>query len=187
MTLDITFSRTQLIVTSLLASVLLLAALGMIGSRVTPLVAGEPVLLTPARWTAAGLARAARAETERIYTDASALAALLDGPRADPVAAMLLAQGIYARQRSGTSATAPARQALIAAAEAAAGYAAGTVPEQELILRVEEALYRLSLLLAQDEPTSMGHNLTAQLPNKNGTPRRWTVALPLILSQGRIP
>ena len=183
MTLDLTLSRTQLIITSTLALVFLLAGLSVIGSRVTPVVAGEPVLLTPARWTAAALARQTRTETDRIYADAEALATLLDAPRTDPVTAMLLAQGIYARQRNGTSATAPARQALIAAAEAAARYAAGTLSERELILIVEEALYRLSRLLAADEPETTGGSLSIQLPDRNGAPRLWTVLLPLVVKR----
>jgi hypothetical protein len=135
---------------SLLITLPLLAALlglGLLGRAVTPTETGRPVLLSPDRWQAASLARKARAETAKLHADAQRLLALLDASQPDPVSAMLLAQGIYARHRTGTSATTSARQALIAAAEAAARYAAGTLGEAEVIARVAEAMHRLDLLL----------------------------------------
>lgn len=140
-----------------LLSVLLLclmAGVGVLGSLVTPVEAGEPVLLSPDRWQAATLARKARGETRALHRDAERLLALLNQGAPDPVSAMLLAQGIYARHRTGTSATATARQTLIAAAERAARYAAGSVPLADAILAAEEALRRLQPLLEQPEATT---------------------------------
>ena len=62
---------------------------------------------------------------------------------------MLLAQGIYARQRTGTSATAPARQALIAAAEVSARYASGSLDKEEAFGATVEALGKLERLMGE--------------------------------------
>lgn len=131
--------------------------LALLGRQVTPVEAGEPVLLSSDRWLAAHLARQARRETIRLYRDAGRLRALLDEPSPDPVSAMLLAQGIYARQRTGTSATATARQSLIVAAETSARYATGALAYNDALSALEEALALLDpLRLPDDLPLDAG-------------------------------
>ncbi len=126
-----------------------LFSLGWLGYWATPVEAGQPILLSPDRWQAQRLARVARAESESVYRDAEKLVRLLDSAAPDPVSAMLLAQGIYARQRTGTSATAPARQALIAAAEVSARYASGSLDKEEAFAATVEALAKLERLMGQ--------------------------------------
>ncbi|MBW7885989.1 MAG: hypothetical protein H3C34_25830 [Caldilineaceae bacterium] len=145
------YQRIVLLVVLLLC---LIAGVGVLGTFVTPVEAGEPVLLSPDRWQAATLARKARGETRVLHRDAERLLALLNEGAPDPVSAMLLAQGIYARHRTGTSATATARQTLIIAAELAARYAAGSVPLVDALIAAEEALHRLDPLLEQPEATT---------------------------------
>jgi hypothetical protein len=161
-----------------------LGGLGLLGRAVTQVEGGTPRLLSPDRWRAAELARTARTETEHLHKDADRLLVLLDAPQPDPVAAMLLAQGIYARQRTGTSATAPARQALIAAAEAAARYASGTVSEADLVSAVEAALHRLELLLT---PPASQESSVPTVVERLGLGQRvevWVLYLPLLLREG---
>ena len=126
-----------------------LFSLGWLGCWATPIEAGKPILLSPERWQAQRLARVARAESESVYRDAEKLVRLLDSAAPDPVSAMLLAQGIYARQRTGTSATAPARQALIAAAEVSARYASGSLDKEEAFGATVEALGKLERLMGE--------------------------------------
>ena len=92
-------------------------ALLLIGRAASPAVADGPVVLTPDRWQAAALARKAGAEVVRLAADAQSLHDLAARETPDAIRAMLLAQQIYAGHRQGTTATTPARQALIAAAE----------------------------------------------------------------------
>ena len=146
MYLDLSANRSILLVTLALAA---LFTLGWLGYWATPLEDGQPILLSPERWQAQRLARVARAESEAVYRDAEKLVRLLDSPAPDPVSAMLLAQGIYARQRTGTSATAPARQALIAAAEVSARYASGSLDKESALAVTVEALGKLEILLRQ--------------------------------------
>jgi hypothetical protein len=136
---------------ALLSALCLVAlfSLGWLGYWATPVEAGEPILLSPDRWQAQRLARVARAESESVYRDAEKLVRLLDSAAPDPVNAMLLAQGIYARQRTGTSATAPARQALIAAAEVSARYASGSLDKEEAFGATVEALGKLERLMGE--------------------------------------
>jgi hypothetical protein len=139
-------TRTLVFATLCLAA---LFSLGWLGYWATPVEAGQPILLSPDRWQAQRLARVARAESESVYRDAEKLVRLLDSAAPDPVSAMLLAQGIYARQRTGTSATAPARQALIAAAEVSARYASGSLDKEEAFGATVEALGKLERLMGQ--------------------------------------
>jgi len=67
----------------------------------------------------------------------------------DAVQAMLLAQRIYAGQRSGTAATATARAALVDAAAAVARYAGGGLTRQSAIEAVNAALERIRALRGQ--------------------------------------
>jgi len=131
-----------------IALLLLLFCLGLsgLGYAVTPWETGEAVLLTPERWAAMQLARQARRETIALQRDVVQLSRLLAEDAPDPVTAMLLAQGIYARQRTGTSATAPARQAAVEAASLAARYAAGTVSYEQTLAAHTVALARLRTL-----------------------------------------
>lgn len=146
MFLDLSANRSILLVMLALAA---LFTLGWLGYWATPIEDGQPILLSPERWQAQRLARVARAESEAVYRDAEKLVRLLDSQAPDPVSAMLLAQGIYARQRTGTSATAPARQALIAAAEVSARYASGSLDKETAFAATVEALGKLEILLRQ--------------------------------------
>lgn len=142
--------------------------LGLLGRVATPVQEdGAVVLLTPERWQTLALSRAAQAETEALQRDTEAIQGLLDqapeGYPPDPVAAMLLAEGIYARQRDGTSATAAARQATIDAAETIARYAAGSIAQAEAIDALNRALLRLAILTH-----SAGHD-DSDLPADPGT------------------
>ena len=107
--------------------------LGTLGYGVTPVEADQLVLLTPERWQAAGLARQAMAEVVVIQRDLGSLNQLLAGENPDPVAAMVLAQRIYANHKTGTSATATVRTTLIDAAERTARYATGTEERNDAV------------------------------------------------------
>jgi 1,2-phenylacetyl-CoA epoxidase PaaB subunit len=128
----------------LLAALLLL---GLAGRLVTPASGGEAHLLTPGRWTAYKLQKQARSETKALVRDAARLQAMLENPHPDPVEAMLLAQDIYARRQSGSSATAAARGALVAAAEATVRAAIGEISR-------DEAIASFSVLIAHIAPLS---------------------------------
>lgn len=130
--------------------VALLLLFGVLGRLVTPVEAGEARVLTPARWHAIRLARQAARETEALYQDARDLRGMLARGRPSPVDAMLLAERIYARHREGTSATGPAREALIAAAEAAARFATGAASREEAVAAANRAFALLEGLRAQE-------------------------------------
>ncbi len=143
MEISLPSNTTQGVVAALL---LLCLGLGGRGYFVTPQEAGGVVLLTPERWAAIQLARQARQETVTLQKDVAQLSRLLAEERPDPVTAMLLAQGVYARQRTGASATAPARQSAIEAAALAARYAAGTVAYEQTLDAYITAVARLRTL-----------------------------------------
>ena len=125
----------------------ILIGLGLLGAAVTPVDAqGQPMLLTAQRWTAARLARQANAETEALVQDATELRRLLEGEHSDPIAAMLLAQRLYAEHRTGSTATVAARQALIAAAEVTARYAVGGATRQEALDAYHAAMASIEAL-----------------------------------------
>jgi hypothetical protein len=69
-----------------------------------------------------------------------------DAIRPDAIRALTLAQRIYTRQRTGAAATAPTRQAAIAAAETVARYAAGGAERGAALQTFNEALGRLRAL-----------------------------------------
>jgi len=121
-------------------------ALLFVGRAATPVAADNLAILTPDRWQAAALARKAGAEIVRLAADVQALHGLAARETPDAIQAMLLAQRIYAGHRQGTTATAPARQALIAAAEATARYASGGVPRQIAVDAINAALERVRAL-----------------------------------------
>ena len=129
-----------------LLGLLLLIALYFVGKSVTPVVGGHPDWLTPERWQAARLARLAQAETLELAADLDALATLMDAEMPNPVSAMLLAQAVYAHQRTGTSATATARQAAIVAAEMVARYTAGSADFASAAYALDIAYLRLAPL-----------------------------------------
>lgn len=139
-----------------LAIILIMALLlfGLVGKLVTPVHAQEARLLTPDRWTAYKLQRLARKETVHIVADARELRKILGSDEPDPVAAMLLAQRIYADHLNGSSATAAARGALIAAAEAAVRATVGEIPRTEAVSAFNSALQRIEALGTTAEPVA---------------------------------
>lgn len=118
----------------------LAVALAILGYVVSPQVAGRPVSLSPERWRAVAMERRAAAEIGRLLGDSQALADLLAHEPPDAIRCMTLAQRIYAAHRAGTAVTAPARLALIAAAEALARYAAGGLERNTAIEALNDAL-----------------------------------------------
>jgi len=131
--MEISLNLRQLILGA--AAVSLVILLALIGHAVTPFAEGSPLVLTPERWEAAALAHKAGAEIVRLEADGRALAALAAAEPPDAVQAMLLAQRIYAGQRSGTAATATARAALVDAARQAAIEAVNAALERIRALR----------------------------------------------------
>jgi len=131
-----------------LVIILIIALLmfGLVGKLVTPVHAQEVQLLTPGRWTAYKLQRQARKETEHIVKDARELRKILAADEPDPVNAMLLAQRIYADYQEGSSATAAARGALIAAAEATVRATVGEIPRDEAVAAFNQAVQRIDAL-----------------------------------------
>ena len=110
-----------------------LFGLAVLGRFVSPLADDRPQLLTADRWQALALQRQAAAEIQRLTADAQTLRVLAEREHPDAIQALSLAQRLYATQRTGTAATAPARQALIGAAEATARYAAGGLDCAEML------------------------------------------------------
>lgn len=133
--------------------ILFILGLGGLGYVVTPIDADELVVLTPERWQAAALARQAMAEVEVVQQDLAALHRLLDAEKPDPVTAMLLAQRIYANQKTGTSATAAVRTALIDASELAARYATGAAERNRAVNAMNKVMVHLDKLLPTEEQT----------------------------------
>ena len=121
-------------------------ALILLGRLVTPVADDRPQLLSPQRWALARLERQAVSETALLVTDAQALHAALAQETPDPITTMTLAQRIYVAQRTGTAATAAARQTLIEAAAIAARYSAGGVTRLAALAAVNAALERIELL-----------------------------------------
>ena len=133
------------------AAVCLIVLLALVGHAVTPVAEGSPQVLTPERWEAAALARRAGVEIVRLAADGRALAHLAAAESPDAVQAMLLAQRIYAGQRTGTAATATARAALVDAAADVARYAGGGLDRQAAIEAVNAALERIQALSGSGE------------------------------------
>ena len=129
----------------------LILALFLLGTVVTPVEDNRPQLLSPQRWTLVHLARQATAETARLVTDVQALHATLTTDAPDPIQTLTLAQRIYMTQRTGTPATAPARQALIEAAAAAARYSAGGLTRAAARETVNDALERIRILVGTSD------------------------------------
>ena len=135
----------------------LLVGLALLGHGVSPVEAGRPQLLTPERWLAAALTRQAAVEITRLVDDVQSVREVLAKEPPDAIHAMTLAQRVYAAHRTGTAATAPARQALIAAAEAVARYAAGGLARNDAITALNAALERIQALApVADNPAEDG-------------------------------
>ena len=153
---------------------LVLLALLLIGRAVSPIAADGPAVLTLDRWQAAVLSRKAGTEIGRLAADARTLHGLAISQTPDAIQAMVLAQHIYAGHRQGTTATAPARQALIAAAAATARYASGGVPRQTAVDAINAALERVRVLSDGAEsnrgPLADDSNLGSIRPGATPTP-----------------
>ncbi len=124
----------------------LLVGLALLGHGVSPVEADRPQLLTPERWLAAALTRQAAGEIAHLVNDVRSVREVLAKEPPDAIHAMTLAQRVYAAHRTGTAATAPARQALIAAAEAVARCAAGGLARNDAITALNAALERIQAL-----------------------------------------
>ena len=173
--MDISLENPRPLVTGVLLAGLLIG-LALLGQDASPVEAGRPQVLTPERWLAAGLTRRADAEIARLAEDAQTLRDALVADRKqssldssggqpgqtgvevrpDAIRAMTLAQRIYAAHRAGTAATAPARQALIAAAEAVARYAAGGLERNTAVLTLNAALERIRAIAPATEDHVQG-------------------------------
>jgi len=147
----------------------LLVGLALLGHGVSPVEAGRPQLLTPERWLAAALTRQAAGEIAHLVNDVRSVREMLAKEPPDAIHAMTLAQRVYAAHRTGTAATAPARQALIAAAEAVARYAAGGLARNDAITALNAALERIQALAPTADnpaegslPTPAGRSSTSK-------------------------
>jgi len=130
------------------AAVLLLAALaglGALGRSVSPVADGRPRPISWADWEAWKTRRAFQAELRRLRQDLEEIAALVQGDP-DPVRAQIAAERIFARHREGTSLSAPAREALMAAARAAVRWSVGAADREEALRAVAEAAARIQAL-----------------------------------------
>lgn len=127
--------------------IFIILALGGLGYAVTPVDVDGLVMLTPERWQAAALARQAMAEAEIVQQDLASLNRLLSAENPDPVTAMLLAQRIYANNKTGTSATAAVRTTLIEASEVAARYATGAAERNAAVSAQDKVVVHLGKLL----------------------------------------
>lgn len=137
----------------IIIAVIALLLFGLLGKFVTPVdAAGEPMLLSPARWTAYKLQKEARQETKKLVRDARRIQAILESDVPDPVEAMLAAQDIYADYQEGSSATAAARNALIIAAEATVKATIGEIPRDQAVAAYHAALERIDALSVVSHP-----------------------------------
>ncbi len=126
---------------------------GLVGKSVTPVdAAGDPVTLSPSRWSAYRLQKQARKETQRLVSDAQRIQAILESDTPDPVQAMLVAQDIYADYQTGSSATAAARNALIIAAEATVKATIGEIDRDQAIAAYHAAMERIKALSTVTDP-----------------------------------
>ncbi|MDP2991135.1 MAG: hypothetical protein Q8O57_11305 [Kiritimatiellota bacterium] len=135
----------------LIAFALLMAL--VLGRSVTPVQDDRPQVLTAERWQAASLARKANAEISQLLSDGQTLRALALQEQPDPIQAMTFAQRIYAAHYNGTAATGPARQNLIAAAEAVARYSSGAISREAAVSAVNIALARIQILAPTPKPS----------------------------------
>ena len=153
--MDISLKDARPFISGALLTVLLVG-LALLGHGVSPVEAGRPQLLTPERWLAAALTRQANAEIARLVADGQLVQAGPEPGPPDAIGARTLAQRIYAAHRTGTAATAPARQALIAAAEAVARCAAGGLARNDAITALNAALARIQALTPTADAPAQG-------------------------------
>ena len=141
---------------TVLAALLLIALIlfGAVGAFVTPKDGSDPQWLTPARWTSFKLQKTVRKETEKLVRDAERLQQLLENEQPDPIAAMLLAQEVYATHRDGSPTTAAARSALMQATEAAVRASVGEIPRDEAVAAYHQAAARIKALTPTTGPPS---------------------------------
>lgn len=148
MRIEITVPRIRREIGWLYGGSLLLLLICLLGYAVT-LQQPERALLTHARWQALHVHRQTRQDVQRMSHDLDQLARLMSTPHPDPVQAILLAQRVYARQRTGSVATAAARQALVQAAEVAVQVSHGAQKSPALATAFRDAEAKLRLLLPE--------------------------------------
>ena len=158
--MEIELNDSGAIVALLIILISVLLFFGLVGRFVTPVFADEPQVLTPSRWTAYKLQKQAYRETRRLIQDAERLNDLLNSETPDPVEAMLVAQDLYATWQSGSSATAAARNALIAAAQATVQAAVGEIPRDEAVAAYNSAIDRIKALSFTDQQESQSSSTT---------------------------
>ncbi len=119
---------------------------GLLGFSVTAPME-SPQVLVPARWKALQAKLAVQREVEGLAVDLAHLADLLREGSTDPVQVTLEAQRLRARYREGEPATAAARAAVVAAAEAAVREAQGATSPREVVVALENARVKLGRVL----------------------------------------
>lgn len=119
---------------------------GLLGFSVTAPME-SPQVLVPARWKALQTKLAVQREVEGLAVDLAYLADLLREGSTDSVQVMLVAQRLRARYREGEPATAAARAAVVAAAEAAVREAQGATSPREVVVALENARVKLGRVL----------------------------------------
>ena len=165
MNMDIELEGGSAIAVIIAILLILLLTFGLVGRFVTPVDAtGLPEYLTPARWTAYKLQKEARKETEMMVRDARRIQAILEKDTPDPVEAMLVAQDVYATYQTGSSATAAARNALIAAAEATVRATVGEIPRDDAVAAYEQAVERINALSTSVNQPPSGYYVPTPTP-----------------------
>ena len=119
---------------------------GLLGFSVTAPME-SPQVLVPARWKALQTKLAVQREVAGLTVDLAHLAKLLREDSTDSVQVTLVAQRLRARYREGEPATAAARAAVVAAAEAAVREAQGATSPREVVAALENARVKLGRVL----------------------------------------
>ena len=117
--------------------------IGLLGFSVTAQMEASQVLV-PGRWEGLQARLAVQREIGRLAVDLAYLVGLLQGDSADSVQTTLVAQRLRSRYQDGEPATATARAAVVAAAEAAVREAQGTASAREVVAALENARVKLS-------------------------------------------
>ena len=150
---DIELEGASAIAVILVILIMALLLFGLVGKFVTPVNAvGNPVVLSPVRWTSYKLQKQARKETRSMVRDAQRIQRILESDTPDPVEAMLTAQDIYADYQTGSSATAAARNALTIAAETTVKATIGEIDRDEAVAAYHDAMNRIHALSTTTEP-----------------------------------
>jgi hypothetical protein len=125
---------------SLCLALLVVIALGALGSRYTPHdEQGYPQLLSPTEWQVILARHAYTAELDNLRREVELLTGQLQGSP-DPVRSQITAERIEHSYRSGQPALEHQRSALIAAAQAVQDWAAGALPSEQAQQSVENAI-----------------------------------------------